>query len=168
MRVGRDMSTKIHIGIATRDLAKAIPFYETLFGAAPVKRESAYAKFDVADPPVNFTLNQTLNATPPHTGPQHFGIQVGDRETVVAAKQRLEAVGIPTMTEENVTCCYALQDKVWATDPDGHRWEVFVTHADTAVHSLPGRAEAGMPKNAGAAVDASATDEPCCEPSCCK
>jgi hypothetical protein len=25
----------------------------------------------------------------------------------------------------NVDCCFALQDKVWITDPDGNRWEVF-------------------------------------------
>lgn len=25
-----------------------------------------------------------------------------------------------------MTCCYAVQNKVWATDPDGNRWEVYV------------------------------------------
>ena len=30
------------------------------------------------------------------------------------------------MAEEATACCYAVQDKVWAVDPDGHKWEVFV------------------------------------------
>ena len=25
-----------------------------------------------------------------------------------------------------MTCCYAVQNKVWATDPDGNKWEVYV------------------------------------------
>ena len=34
-------------------------------------------------------------------------------------------------TQQNTTCCYAVQDKVWVADPDGNRWEVFVvTDAD--------------------------------------
>lgn len=27
--------------------------------------------------------------------------------------------------EEQVTCCWAVQNKVWLTDPDGHRWEIY-------------------------------------------
>jgi hypothetical protein len=30
----------------------------------------------------------------------------------------------------DTTCCYAKQDKIWVTAPDGESWEVFVTHAD--------------------------------------
>ena len=25
-----------------------------------------------------------------------------------------------------MTCCYAVQNKVWATDPDGNKWETYV------------------------------------------
>jgi hypothetical protein len=28
------------------------------------------------------------------------------------------------------TCCYALQDKAWVSDPDGNEWEVFVVLED--------------------------------------
>jgi hypothetical protein len=27
-------------------------------------------------------------------------------------------------------CCYARQDKIWVTDPDGTPWEVFTVLAD--------------------------------------
>lgn len=34
--------------------------------------------------------------------------------------------------EMNTTCCYAIQDKFWVTDPDGNEWEFFFTkeHSD--------------------------------------
>jgi hypothetical protein len=54
-----------------------------------------------------------------------------------------------------VSCCYAVQDKVWVTDPDGNAWEVFVVKADAEVM------RADQPA-AGAARAA-----PCCEPGCC-
>jgi hypothetical protein len=28
------------------------------------------------------------------------------------------------------TCCYALQDKAWVSDPDGNEWEVFTVFED--------------------------------------
>ena len=31
-----------------------------------------------------------------------------------------------------MTCCYAVQDKVWAADPDGNKWEVYVVLDDDA------------------------------------
>jgi hypothetical protein len=31
----------------------------------------------------------------------------------------------------NTDCCYALQDKVWVSDPDGNSWEVFTVLEDT-------------------------------------
>jgi hypothetical protein len=80
-------------------------------------------------------------------------VQVKSTRAVNEAKSRVEASGITPEVEEGVTCCYAVQDKFWATDPDGHRWEVFVVlEADTAVHSIP-------PVKA---------EEPCCAPTCCK
>ena len=34
-----------------------------------------------------------------------------------------------------MTCCYAVQNKVWATDPDGNKWEVYVVlDNDAAQH----------------------------------
>jgi|TARA_B100001964_G_C14193946_1_gene582418 hypothetical protein len=41
------------------------------------------------------------------------------------AKERLEELGLITRLEEDVDCCYAVQDKVWVTDPNGHNWEFF-------------------------------------------
>ena len=38
-------------------------------------------------------------------------------DEVVATNARLTGEGLPTATEDNVTCCYAVQDKVWVDDP---------------------------------------------------
>ena len=35
-----------------------------------------------------------------------------------------------TATEDNVACCYAVQDKVWVDDPDGAPWEVYTVLSD--------------------------------------
>jgi hypothetical protein len=32
--------------------------------------------------------------------------------------------------EMQTTCCYAVQDKTWVSDPDGNEWEVFVVLED--------------------------------------
>ncbi len=129
--------TRIHVAIAVRDVTGALPFYEALFGQAPSKVRSDYAKFEIFDPPVNFSLN-AADSGGHGPGPQHFGIQVKHSDALATWKSRIEAAGFATTVEDAVTCCYAVQDKFWASDPEGHRWEIFmVTTADTAVHSLP-------------------------------
>jgi predicted lactoylglutathione lyase len=55
-----------------------------------------------------------------------LGVQVESIEEVNASIQRFAEAGLNLFTEENTNCCYALQDKVWVTDPDGNKWEVFV------------------------------------------
>jgi catechol 2,3-dioxygenase-like lactoylglutathione lyase family enzyme len=139
---------RIHMGIAVRDLAKSIAFYRVLFGQEPTKTRPRYAKFEVAEPSVNLSLNETGGPTGPNNPLAHFGIQVKSTAAVKAAAGRLTEAGLPTQIEEEVTCCYAVQDKVWATDPDGNKWEVYVvldnngaTHAASQGECCP-----GMPK----------------------
>ena len=127
-------NTRIHIALEASDLERAIAFYQTLFGQTPTKVKPGYAKFEVADPPVNLSLNAAAEA---HTsgGAAHFGVQVKSTEAVEEARKRFEAAGVPIEVEEHVTCCWALQDKVWVRDPDGNAWEVFVVlDANAAVH----------------------------------
>lgn len=128
-------TTRVHIAINVSNVEKSLPFYKVLFAQEPTKLRSGYAKFEVAEPPVNFTLNQNTPALGVGTL-SHFGIQVKSTHEVLAAKQRFVEAGLATFDEDNVTCCYAVQDKVWVTDPDGSSWEVFVvTGADAPEHS---------------------------------
>lgn len=148
------------MGLAVRDVPQALAFYRALFGQEATKERPGYAKFEVFDPPLNLSLNESPDAgTLPM--PQHFGIQVKHRAAIAEIAGRMSEHGYAGAAEDQVTCCYAVQDKIWVTDPDGHRWELFlVTKADTAVHSEPGRSE---PKSA----DPVAEERSCCAPTCC-
>lgn len=129
-------TTRVHVSINTSNVERSLPFYRTLFGQEPTKVRPGYAKFEVAEPPVNFTLNENSNFQQGGTI-SHFGIQVKSTNEVLAAKERFIESGLTTFSEDEVTCCYAVQDKVWVTDADGNNWEVFVVlDADAPVHSV--------------------------------
>ena len=118
-----------HLALTVADVERAIPFYRALFGIEPSKVRAGYAKFEVADPALNFTLNEGerengLGAF------NHAGIQVGSTDDVLRARARLVEAGLATFDEMDTTCCYAKQDKIWVTALDGESWEVFVTHQD--------------------------------------
>ncbi len=119
---------KAHLAINVSDVEASIGFYRKMFGIEPSKVRTGYAKFDVATPPLNFTLNQA-----PFTGHgalSHLGIQVATTEEVNAMKAKWEAAGLTAREEMQTTCCYALQDKAWVRDPDGNEWEVFTVLED--------------------------------------
>ena len=115
---------KVHVALNTPKFDESVRFYRTFLGLEPVKHKPGYAKFDVAEP----ALNLTLNASPDVAagGLNHLGIQVASKAAVDAAAVRLKEEGLAIIEEADVECCYALQSKVWVTDPNGYRWEVFV------------------------------------------
>jgi hypothetical protein len=47
----------------------------------------------------------------------HLGVEAEATDEVTAATTRLAAEGLATAPEDNTTCCYAVQDKVWVTGP---------------------------------------------------
>jgi predicted enzyme related to lactoylglutathione lyase len=129
-----------HLALTVADVERSTPFYEALFGTAPSKIKSGYVKFEVAEPALNFTLNQgdrgqSLGAL------NHVGIQVASTDDVLRAKERLVAAGLAAFDEMDTTCCYARQDKIWVRDPDGTPWEVFATHTDSEDFGDGGRVE---------------------------
>ena len=119
---------KAHLAINVRDVEQSIEFYKKMFGIEPSKVRTGYAKFDVSQPPLNFTLNQV-----PFEGSgalSHLGIQVASTDDVLAMKNTWEKRGLVPREEMQTSCCYALQDKAWVHDPDGNEWEVFVVLKD--------------------------------------
>ena len=119
-------SSRVHIALAVADLERARLFYATLLGVAPTKEKPGYVKFEPQDPSVNLTLNEVDEVEGIGKPATHYGVQVKSTEAVQRAVSRLEEAGLDTTIEENTTCCYAVQDKVWVSDPDGNQWEVFV------------------------------------------
>jgi len=107
-----------------------------LFGQESTKIRANYAKFEPADPIVNLSLNEVEDGnTLPSNPVMHFGVQVKSTAAVQGIASRLESAGVPVVVEDNVTCCYAVQNKIWATDPDGNKWETYVViDNDAAQH----------------------------------
>ena len=60
----------------------------------------------------------------------HLGVEVASTEEVAHAARRFEDAGLATLAENDTTCCYALQDKVWVTGPGKEPWEVYVVKGD--------------------------------------
>ena len=119
---------KAHLAINVRDVDASIDFYKKMFGIEPSKVRTGYAKFDVVDPPLNFTLNQVPFGE--RGALSHLGIQVAATDDVVEMKTAWESRGLQTREEMQTTCCYAVQDKAWVNDPDGNEWEVFAVLED--------------------------------------
>jgi len=137
---------KAHVAIHVKDVGASIDFYRRLFAIEPCKVRTGYAKFDVANPPLNFTLNE--DATAERGALSHLGIQVESTADVLAARQGWLERGLLPRDEMKTECCYALQDKAWVRDPDGNEWEVFAVLKDN------------LPEKPVAAKS-------CCAPDCC-
>jgi catechol 2,3-dioxygenase-like lactoylglutathione lyase family enzyme len=120
---------KTHLNFATADLAQSVSFYSTLLNTKPNKTLADYALFITEEPGLELALDLRISVNP--TLDAHFGIYVETVQDVEAAITRLESAGLADSIERQDTCCYANQTKVWATDPDGRRWEVYTVHEDT-------------------------------------
>lgn len=120
---------KTHLSINVGNVAQSIDFYKKMFGVEPVKVRADYAKFDIANPPLNFTMNQ--RDFEQGGSLSHLGLQVESTEEVLSIGKRWVENGLTTLDEMKTDCCYALQDKTWVQDPDGNRWEVFTVLENT-------------------------------------
>jgi catechol 2,3-dioxygenase-like lactoylglutathione lyase family enzyme len=151
--------SRVQLAINVTDVDAAVAFYSKLFATEPAKRRPGYANFAITEPPLKLVLIEsaagaaTLN---------HLGVEVASTDEVVATTRRLAAEGLETAVEDGVECCYALQDKVWVSDPDGAPWEVYTVLADAdASHTTTLRVNDTC--GAGAcASDATSAVAPCC------
>jgi len=122
---------RVQLALNVSDIEAAVAFYSKLFAAEPAKVRPGYANFAVADPPLKLVLIEG-HGTPGTMN--HLGVEVEDTTRVTETSQRLTAEGLPTASEEHVSCCYAVQDKVWVDAPDGEPWEIYTVLGD-AEHS---------------------------------
>lgn len=111
---------RLQLALNVRDLDGAVDFYSRLFGVRPHKRKPGYANFALAEPPLKLVLFESPDA-PDRVN--HLGVEVGSDAEVRKATERLAAAGLADEVEEGTTCCHARQNKVWATEPEGLRWE---------------------------------------------
>lgn len=129
---------RIQLALNVSDLDEAVDFYAKLFGTEPAKRRPGYANFAVESPPLKLVLIENAAAT---GRLNHLGVEVTSPDEVAAARARLAGEGLDPASEENVACCYAVQDKVWVSDPDDAPWEIYPVLADADVFAPPGAEE---------------------------
>ena len=129
---------RVQLALNVKDLDQAIEFYSKLFGVEVNKRKPNYANFSIDEPPLKLVLFEDPEAK---ERLNHLGVEVFEEEQVQAATDRLKSAGLADLVETEETCCYATQNKVWATDPQGMRWEYYRILED-ATHFNSDEAEA--------------------------
>jgi len=119
--------SRVQLALNVSDLAAAVSFYSKLFATPPAKLRPGYANFAIAEPPLKLVLIEGDGAP---GSINHLGVEVGDSDEVRAAGQRLSDLGLVTVPEDDVACCFARQDKVWVDGPDAEPWEIYTVLAD--------------------------------------
>jgi len=129
--------SRVQLALNVSDIDAAVDFYSKLFGAEPAKRQPGYANFAIAEPPLKLVLieNPASRGSGVMGALNHLGVEVATPEEVREATGRLSGAGLDTDVQESTTCCYAVQDKVWANDPDGAPWEYYTVLADASAGS---------------------------------
>ncbi|MFE7788740.1 ArsI/CadI family heavy metal resistance metalloenzyme [Streptomyces sp. NPDC057460] len=153
--------SRVQLALRVPDLTASIAFYTKLFGTEPTKLRDGYANFAIAEPPLKLVLVEG-NAGE-DTRMDHLGVEVESTDAVHAATTRLSEAALATAEENDTTCCYALQDKVWVHGPGQEPWEVYVVKADA---DTPTKQE-GSTCCAGPAADKPGATEPVATGGCC-
>ena len=145
---------RVQLALDVDDLAAAVTFYARLLGTPPAKLRPGYANFAVTAPPLKLVLLEN-----PGRGGRlnHLGVEVPDSEAVHAEITRLSREGLVGEEELATTCCFATQDKVWLTAPDGERWEVYAVLADSPTFDSSPRSTPPAPT-----VEQGRPGAPCC------
>jgi catechol 2,3-dioxygenase-like lactoylglutathione lyase family enzyme len=120
--------SRVQLALNVTNLDEAISFYSRLFGTQPAKVRPGYANFAVVDPPLKLVLIEDAGKAPGSLN--HLGIEVETSAEVTAAQVRLGEADLATVVEQQVACCYAVQDKVWVDGPGGEPWEIYAVLAD--------------------------------------
>jgi catechol 2,3-dioxygenase-like lactoylglutathione lyase family enzyme len=119
--------SRVQLALNVSDLDEAVSFYSKLFRAEPAKIRPGYANFAIDEPRLKLVL---IEGGGKPGSINHLGVEVGTSDEVAAATSFLANQGMETDVEEQTTCCYAVQDKVWVDGPDGISWEVYTVLAD--------------------------------------
>jgi catechol 2,3-dioxygenase-like lactoylglutathione lyase family enzyme len=121
---------RLHVHVSVSDLDASVRFYSSLFAAEPAVRKVDYAKWMLDDPRVNFAISSRGGPT----GIEHLGIQAADKTELHEVYERLKKADRPVLEEGETVCCYAKSEKSWIEDPQGVRWETFLTTGESTVY----------------------------------
>ena len=118
---------RLQLALNVKNLDQAVDFYSKMFGVTVNKRKPGYANFAIEEPPLKLVLFEDQDA-PERLN--HLGVEVFDDDAVPLATSRIKAAGLEHLIEGETNCCFANATKVWATEPDGLRWEWYKVLSD--------------------------------------
>lgn len=124
---------RLHVHLKVKDLDQSVAFYSALFGRNPDKLETDYAKWMLDDPRANIAISTRGEKT----GVDHVGLQTDARDELETIAARLKNAGVGLLEEADATCCYAKSNKYWTQSPDGAKWELYHTFADSKTFGAP-------------------------------
>lgn len=164
------MANTFHVAVYVRSIPEAVEQYRKILGIEPAKVRHDYAKFELQDPPVIYSLN--VGGEPGTLS--HVGIRYAGTGDVASEMVRVKQTDTPLFQQEGTTCCYAKADKFWVKDADGIAWEMYTllqdveaeTAADGQLRSFLGHGtSASEPKDAPVTAGGCGTaSSKCCVP----
>jgi catechol 2,3-dioxygenase-like lactoylglutathione lyase family enzyme len=160
--------SRVQLALRVSDLEESVKFYTSLFGVEPAKSRPGYANFAVVEPPLKLVLLEGEAERP--TVMDHLGVEVETTGEVDSATERLSELGLFTQVEDDTTCCYARQDKVWVHGPGNEPWEVYTVKEDSQTYGVDGPIGTTMTMadpDAHAQEAAACCAETGCTPACC-
>jgi catechol 2,3-dioxygenase-like lactoylglutathione lyase family enzyme len=119
------MANTFHVAVYVQDVPAAVEQYRKVLGIEPAKVKHDYAKFELQDPPVIFSLN--AGGKPGSLS--HLGIRYGSTGEVASEMVRVKQNEVPLLQQEGTTCCYAKADKFWVKDGEAS-WEIYALLED--------------------------------------
>ena len=151
------MANTFHVSLYVRSIPEAVEKYRKLLGIEPAKVKHDYAKFEIQDPPVIFSLS--VGGQPGKLS--HLGIRYGSTGEVASEMARVKHAGVPLFQQEGTTCCYAKADKFWVQDEDGVAWEMYTLLADVEAETA---ADSQLRSFLGQETAPAAVNAACCAP----
>jgi catechol 2,3-dioxygenase-like lactoylglutathione lyase family enzyme len=152
------LMSRVQLALNVSNLDQSIEFYSKFFKTPPAKVRPGYANFAIEQPPLKLVLIENAD----HAGSlNHLGVEVFSTDEVSDAAVYLAGVGLTTRGEDETTCCYAVQDKVWVDGADNVPWEVYAVLADSPT------ANGAAGDNRCCVLDAPASPEGSAVASCC-
>ena len=118
----------MHVSLYVSNLAASVNFYTNFFGQAADKIKPGYAKYILEKPSLIISFIENPERVQANFG--HLGFQLETIEEMTNCLNKARLLGVVSKEEIGTSCCYAVQDKFWATDPDGVQWEVYYFHED--------------------------------------
>lgn len=132
---------RMHVSMFVSDVIKTEEFYSQFFDQKPSKVKKGYVKFELENPSLIISFIEGESPAPQFG---HLGFQVETKEELNQKLNLARARDLVKDVEIGTSCCYAIQDKFWVSDPDGFQWEVYYFHQDVEFNDPRLDAEKGV------------------------